>query len=173
MKIRLLVVIACVFALALSVACGASGALPTEATVPAVSPTVVAPSPTAVSTPAVSTSVSRLCVGGTAQGYPITITLSASDTVVQVTRVQFSVMVVGSGWWAESTRTYAPTAPVEQGYFAFGAVEPGWQVELDGTVDNQSLEGVLWVGHAHPQGLGTAVVETPYSAVCAYHGETG
>jgi hypothetical protein len=98
--------------------------------------------------------------------------MTVTDTVV-VTQVQFEILMVGSGWKAETTRVYQPVAPVRDGHFAFRAMQPSWETQIDGTFDSQSLKGNLWVSHTHPQGFGTAVVETPYAAVCAYHGEAG
>lgn len=174
MKYKSLIVL--VVVLVFSLACGVTSTpSPTEASVidnspsPTNPPTVVPPS--AAGTP-VPEDPSHRCVGSTAQGYPITVTVTVTD-VVAVTQVQFGILMVGSGWQAETTRLYQPAAPVRDGRFAFGATQPGWETEFDGMFDGQSLEGTLWVSHTHPQGFGTAVVETPYSAVCSYHGEAG
>jgi hypothetical protein len=181
MKNKLLVVIPCAVALALSLACGAAGtpsATEIDVTDDSTSPTnppttVVTPPPAAVTTPVPATGASRMCVGSTTQGYPITVTMTVTDTVVVVTQVQFGILMIGSGWKAETTRTYRPVASVRDGHFEFHAVQPGWEAQIDGVLNSQTLKGTLWVSHAHPQGFGTAVVETPYTAVCAYHGETG
>jgi hypothetical protein len=118
------------------------------------------PAPTSTPTPPPSTGAPAplpagydgVWVGVTTQGYPITTTV-ANDVVTQI---EFTVLVQGQGWRAESSQTRPVAAPIadDSAQVVIDDAYDGWYVEVSGTwlEGGELLAGVLYASLVHPQG---------------------
>ncbi|MBD3308751.1 hypothetical protein GF339_20245 [candidate division KSB3 bacterium] len=106
--------------------------------------------------------------GKTVQGFPINLKIEEMSGKAVVTQVDFSIKMTGTGWSATTTmpQPLSISAEISNGAFHYtGSLGHNSPFVLTGTFTNASeITGNVQATNVHPQGIGTAVGRTDYTA---------